>query len=203
MPEVMAKINGVPITREQFERRLSQSRSMNPSKYDSMTGEEKERAVLRTLNAMIIRELEYQEALRNGIGVNDEEVEKEFQDLRRRYTAEGEFSEALKEFHITPEKWKEEMKRTMAIRKLEDKMARKIPISENEINEYLKIDKEKTTSVETGKEKKEKIRWIIQQNRWGEVRKAWLKGLAENADIWRWSPSGKDLFPLPGVDVTN
>ncbi len=199
----MAKVNAVPITREQFEQRLAQSRSMNPSIYDSMDGEEKERAVLRTLNAMIIRELEYQEALRNRVGVNDEEAEKEFQTLRRRYRTEEEFNEALKEFRITAEMWKEEMKRTIAIRKIEEKMARKIPVSEKEIDEYLKIDKTQIPAAESGKEQKEKIRWIIQQIRWGDARKIWLKGLTENAVIWRWSPKDRDRSQPVVTDEKN
>lgn len=117
--DIMAMVNDVPITREQFKERLVRSRSMNPSLYDSMVGEEKERAILRTLNAMIIRELEYQEAIRHKIGVSEEEVEKEFQGLRGRYKTEEEFSEALKVFQITPERWKDEVRKTIAIGRLE------------------------------------------------------------------------------------
>lgn len=187
-PEVLAKINGVPITRQHFEERLAQSRSMNPSLFDSLDYKEKERAIFRVLNAMILRELEYQESVHQKIVVEEEEVEKEFLSLQKRYRTEDDLATALKQFKMTEVKWKEEMRKTIAIRKLEEKISRQIPISNDEIDAYLKTTITEYPSSEISHAQREEARWILQQIRWGKKRKVWLKKLSDKAEIWRWSP---------------
>lgn len=190
-PEVMARVNGVVISRAQFETRLAQSRSMNPELFDRMKPDEKTRAMVRVLNGMIQREIETQEARRRGITASEEEVERLLSDLETTYTNKGGLKQALAEFRITLEQWKEETRRNLLIRKLEQSEFAKILVSDDDIRqEFLQHfwqEKRPPTPQELD-EHREHMRFVIQQRRWDERRKEWLRALADAVQIWRWTP---------------
>ncbi len=191
-PDVVARINGVAITRADFEARLAQSRSMNPVRFDAMAPEEKNRAIVRTLNGMIQRELEVQEARRQGIAAGDAEVEHELEALKRSAAARGGVERMLADYGITPAQWREETRRNLLIRKLEESQSMKIPVSEDELRrEFEGFWQEKTPPTPQDlAEHREHMRMVVQQRKWTiEQRKLWLKPLADAAEIWRWTPA--------------
>lgn len=192
LPDVVARINGVAIARADFEARLAQSRSMNPARFDAMAPEEKSRAIVRTLNGMIQRELEVQEAHRRGIVAGDAEVEHELEALKRSAAAKGGVERMLAEYGITLAQWREETRRNLLIRKLEESQSMKIPVSEDEIRrEFEGFWQEKTPPTPKDlDEHREHMRMVVQQRKWTiEQRRLWLKPLADAADIWRWTPA--------------
>ncbi len=192
LPDVVARINSVAITRADFEARLAQSRSMNPGRFDAMAPEEKVRAIVRALNGMIQRELEVQEARRQGIVVGDAEVEREMEALKRSAAAQGGVERMLADYGITPAQWQEETRRNLLMQKLEESRYMKIPVTEDEIRREFESswqDKTPPTSKDFDEHRKH-MRMIVQQRKWTiEQRKLWLKPLMDAADIWRWTPA--------------
>ncbi|MEK7206954.1 MAG: SurA N-terminal domain-containing protein [Pseudomonadota bacterium] len=191
LPEVVARVNDVTITRLQFEARIAQSRSMNPELFDAMAPEQKTRAVVRVLNAMVLRELEVQEARRKGIAVPEKEVEQHLSELELTYANKGGLKQALADFRITLEQWKEETRRNLLLHKLEESMYRQIAVSEEDIREEFTRNFWREKTPPTPKdldEHREHMRMVIQERRWAERRKPWLESLVNAAEIWRWTP---------------
>ncbi len=137
MPEVVAVVNGTRITRMELERRIAQSRSMDEERFDKMTPEARRRALARLLNARIVQELEYEDALKRGIRVADREVDSALQTAKQHFPSQAAFERSLKEGQISLPEWKTEMKRSLAVRNLEDKLAAESPGWRRE--EWIKV----------------------------------------------------------------
>lgn len=184
-------MNDVAITRAQFETRLAQSRSMNPSLFDAMGAEEKAHAMVRVLNGMIQRELEVQEARRQGITAPESEVERRLAELEAAYANKGGLKQALADYKITLEQWKKETRENFLIERLEASQRGRIPVSEEEIREEFRNFWKETQppSPQDLAEHREHMRFVVQQRQWAaERRKAWMRSLADAARIWRWTP---------------
>lgn len=191
LPEVVARINGTSITRAQFEARLAQSRSMNPERYDSMTAEDRNQAMLRTLNSIVLREIEVQEATKHGIKVSDKELERDLNDLKAHARTRGGLEKLLAEYRITLDQWKEEARRNLLIQKLEQTEAAKLPVTQSEIREEFTRHfwQEKHPPPEAVlAEHREHMLAVIRQRKWSLHRKEWLRPLVEAATVWRWTP---------------
>jgi parvulin-like peptidyl-prolyl isomerase len=134
--EVLATVNGEKITRGEVQLRIDQAISMNPKGFDKM--EEKQRnAMLRnTLDRIIENKIVLQEAAKQGIEVSDEDVDRSFQNLRRQFSSDKELEEALKKAKTSIQMNKQDSRDYMMTRRLENKMAKQIVISENDIENY-------------------------------------------------------------------
>ena len=130
LPPVVAVVNGRKITRRDLERRVAQSRSMDPEGFDRMSESVRQRALARVLRACIVRELEYQEALRRGVRVRDERVRLALDTARRRYPSQDAFRRSLLQGQITVGQWRQEMKRTLMISGLEERISAGLPAPE-------------------------------------------------------------------------
>ena len=191
-PEIVARVNDVAITRAQFEVRIAQSRSMNPVLFDAMGAEEKTRAIVRVLNGMIQRELEVQEAHRQGMAIPESEVERRLAELETAYANKGGLKQALADFQITLEQWKKETRENFLIEKLEASQYRRIPVSDEEIREKFRNFWKETQppSPKDLDEHREHMRFVVQQRQWTlRRRKEWMRSLADAAQIWRWTPA--------------
>lgn len=191
-PDVVARINGAVITRAQFETRIAQSRSMNPKLFDAMAPEERTRAIVRVLNAMVLRELEVQEARWKGIVVHEMAVERQLSELELTHANKGGLKQAFTDFQITQDQWKEETRRNLVIRKLEESKMSQIAVSDDEIrDEFIRnFWREMTPPTPADlDEHREHMRMVIQERRWAERRRQWLESLVNAAEIWRWTPS--------------
>lgn len=191
-PDIVARINEAAITRAQFETRIAQSRSMNPKLFDAMAPEERTRAIVRVLNAMVLRELEVQEARRKGIVVPEKAVKRQLSELEVTYANKGGLKQALTEFRITQDQWKEEMRRNLIIRSLEESMMSQIAVSDDEIRDEFSRNFWREMTPPTPKDlddHHEHMRMVIQERHWAERRRQWLESLVNAAEIWRWTPS--------------
>lgn len=157
LPETVARVNGVAIARGELEARLVQSRSMNPERFDRMADAERASAMARTLDDMIVREVQVQEARRRGLIVADGEMAADLEALAAMARTRGGLDRLLAEYGITLDQWKEETRRNLLIRKLERAEAASLSAEDRD-------------------------------RQWPARRRAWLRGLVEAADIWRWTP---------------
>ena len=132
----VADVNGVAITRADFEREMSRAkqvygmgRTMAPAQVSEMRK--------RVLENLIEREVLFQESQKKGIKVDESLVNEEFEKLRKRFPTEEEFKENLSRMDLTEALLKSEFKRVMAVQQLiEEEIVVKVAISDKEIEMY-------------------------------------------------------------------
>jgi parvulin-like peptidyl-prolyl isomerase len=100
---VVAKVNGTPLTQKELDAEVDKlipqitfHRSVSPEKRNQYFG--------RALEAMIVRELQYQDALAKGLKTDPAKVEENFRKLRKKFKTEKEFKAALEKDGLTEEK---------------------------------------------------------------------------------------------------
>ena len=123
LPEVVARVNGVAITREELLRQLAQTKaflaSMGPQ------GAPQDEEVLRgaVMDDLINGELLYQAAADSGVSVTDEEVAQEFENAKASMASEEDFQSQLSSLGHTEETFRLSLRKQMTInRYLTDKV---------------------------------------------------------------------------------
>jgi parvulin-like peptidyl-prolyl isomerase len=133
---VVAVVNGVPISKADFDLSVSQRESMDPQRFQAMTPQERERVVSRVLERMITVSVQTQEARRLKLAVPDELVEQEYEAMKANFASEADALKALEQGKTNPTLWKESMHDHLLIRKLEQSMANRIAVSDQEVERY-------------------------------------------------------------------
>ena len=131
----VAVVNGRVITEEEFDMELGFLFSrMGKPPDDAQLSKVKKRA----LESMINRELLYQEALKNGIKIEDKAVNDRLKTLKgEKLPNEPDFKTRMDEHKISEAFITTQVKKSMAIQELSDKIvAGKIAIPENEVRAY-------------------------------------------------------------------
>lgn len=173
-------MNAVVITRADLEARLAQSRSMNPARYDALGAEERARAVRRTLDGMIERELLVQEAERLGLAIPAVRVAA-LLDAAGGQALTG----RLAEHGISMDQWREETRRNLLIDDLEARSASALPVTDSDTRRFLALGASDPLPPETAG----KARVQLQRLRWVKARAAWIAGLRAGAVIDIVSPA--------------
>ena len=132
----VAVVDGIPITQEDFDLTVSQFESMDPEQYKSLAPKDREKLLARILDQMIMINLELQEAKRHGFDVPEDLVEQEYEDFKATFPSEKEFLDALDKAKTSPVIWKKGMREALLMRQLEQKMASRLVITEDEITSY-------------------------------------------------------------------
>ena len=118
---LVAMVNADPISTSQVDRELSgyQQKLIRAGK--ALTPESMVKLRENVVESLIDRSLLYQESVREGIAVSDEEVQEQWSQLRQRFTSEEAYQLALKRMQMDENQMRDEIRRANAIRKLIDK----------------------------------------------------------------------------------
>jgi peptidyl-prolyl cis-trans isomerase C len=91
----------------------------------------------QVLENLIARELLYQESLKKGIKVSQDEINEQLINLKSQFPNEAEFNQALTRMDLTEASIKEKIQRDLALKKLiEDEIVPKVTVSESEIRAF-------------------------------------------------------------------
>lgn len=91
----------------------------------------------QVLENLIARELLYQESLKKGIKISQEEINEQLINLKSQFPNEAEFNKALARMDLTEASIKEKLQRDLALKKLiEDEVAPKVSVSDSEIRAF-------------------------------------------------------------------
>lgn len=132
-----AEINGVVITKKQFEKELNvhldrvarQGRQLPDSQLASLKKD--------ILDGLIERELLYQESQKAGIKVKQEAIDSQLESVRKRFPSDDQFKSALAQLNMTEVEVRAQIGRGIAIRQLIDqKIASKITITDAQTKTY-------------------------------------------------------------------
>ncbi len=190
IPDVVATVNGHNITREDLERRMTQSRAMDPERFDAMDPEQRKKAIARTIGNMVVREVVYQAALKRKIVITDKDVDQKLKELKSQFPSEDAFHKTFADAQITIPAWRVETKKNIMAAKLEELMADELDVSDKEIIDYYEKNRKELTkdSTETLKDHRDHVRFILQRVKWQQERSVWLNGLLARVNVWKWSP---------------
>jgi len=157
---IVAKVNGKAITREDFKRMESNVRQSRLRSRKSLVDSEIKKEALENL---IKGELLYQESQKRGVKVDESAVNDEFTKWKKRYPTEEAFKKALAGMKLTEAAVKTQMKREMVIGQLVDKaIAQKVTVSDEELKAHFEKIKEQIRQyLKQGKVRKEVEKYIL------------------------------------------
>jgi peptidyl-prolyl cis-trans isomerase C len=135
--EKVAVVNGVVITRAQFEKELT-VHVQRVSRQGQQVSDEQMVALKKDiLEGLIEREVLYQESQRAGIKISDQKVNDQLAGIKKRFPSEEEFKKALLSMNLTEAEVRSQIQRGLAIRELIDqKVANKVVITDEATNAF-------------------------------------------------------------------
>ncbi len=169
-----------------------------------------ERTLLRhIINTTALERLKLQEAQRLGLNVTmpaiDEQVRLMEQQSEQQMGGREGFERELRRGHTTLTEWRTELRQQFLIQQLEASRRKILPVGDEEINQYWEKNQKKLSSFwHTDKldQARDRVRELIQQERWVSARADWELGLVKGAKIWV-DRDIRHLFLTAPVDHTH
>ncbi len=135
--ETVAVVNGKAISRTLYERELTRIESRMMQMGRPVDPAQLEQLKSDVLDALISRELLYQESLKQGIKTDEAAVAEQMEAIKSRFPDEAQFQATIQQMNLTEEGIKDEMARDSAIRQLVDKeVAGKVTVSDEETKAF-------------------------------------------------------------------
>ena len=139
---VAARVNGKPIMLAEVERFVNQQAAG-----EKLSELESAQAQLKVLDSLIQREILYQRAGRERLLPTEDQVTAAINEQKQKTgMTEEEFARQLKAQNVTIETFREEAKKDLAIKALQDKYAGKITVSDREVEDYYNKNKQQFVS---------------------------------------------------------
>jgi len=133
----VAKVNGETITRAELDRSLTAVRQRAAMSGRSLSNEQLSKLKSQTLERLIGAELLYQESQKEGIKIDEEQVQKEFEKWKKRFPSDADYKKVLKELHVTETDVKDGIKKSLCIRKfVDEKFKEKTKIPDKEVKAF-------------------------------------------------------------------
>ncbi|MCP4669620.1 MAG: hypothetical protein GY849_25080 [Deltaproteobacteria bacterium] len=158
--DIVAKVNGKAITREDFNRMESNVRQ---GRLRSRKGIVDSQIKKEALENLIKSELLYQESQKRGVKVDEKAINDAFSKWKKRYPTEEAFKTALAKMKLTEAAVKSQIKREMTIGQLIDEaVAQKVTVSDEEVKAHFENIKERIRQyLKQGKVKREVEKYIL------------------------------------------
>ncbi len=147
--EGVATVNGKPIDPAAYDREMKKLNMRYEKTGQKLSDEERKKIESAVLDDLITREVLYQESEKAGIKVSDEEVNKQYDMIVKRYPDEKKFKELLKQWDFTEEEIKSEIKRRTAVQELiKTNVTDKINIEDKDVKKFYDDNPDKFQSSE-------------------------------------------------------
>jgi peptidyl-prolyl cis-trans isomerase C len=139
--DIVAKVNGAEISEKELE--IAVTRYLPRDSFHSgVSSEQVKEAEKKALEELINRELFYQEAIRQGITPDMDEIERRLSVLKQRYPSKEEFERSLTKYGMSVASIKERVKKDTVIEKLIEKEVNVI-VSDEEVKDYYENNNDK------------------------------------------------------------
>jgi len=212
LPSLVARVNGIDITREIILERLEQyltmmvheASSTSPISAPKEPGltepqsppletmvpltHEKERALLaHILRQLIVDELKAQEAASLGLTVSPELLAANVSQMEQQAGSRQELEESLQRGHTTVDRWYAQLRQALLLQALEARRQAAIPVSEEAIRLNWQENQEALSSLWHTDEfplVRERLRDLVRQARWPAAQADWEAELTQKAAIW-------------------
>ncbi|WLR54686.1 SurA N-terminal domain-containing protein [Mesobacillus subterraneus] len=164
--DLVATVDGEGISKQQYERELEgmkatyEQQGMPEDQMDSKMKKELEKSVL---DQMINAELLLQIAEKDGISIEEKEIDAELEKIKTNFKDEKQFEEALKKNEITVKELKSQLKKQLTVNKYLDSKIGKVEVTDEEIQASYDQYKELAKVQEQEPEELEKIKPQLEQ----------------------------------------
>ena len=141
----IALVNGKPISKIQYERRLSAVKKRAARKGRQLKDADLTAANNQILEDLIDAEVLYQQSQKEGIKVDEQTIDKKIEGFKKRFSGESgnkvanekAYKMALKRMHISEKELRSKIERALAMNQLLDTNVRKkITVTEEELKKY-------------------------------------------------------------------
>jgi peptidyl-prolyl cis-trans isomerase SurA len=137
---VAATVNGKKIMLQEVERLITQQ---TQGKQAQLSPLELAQARLQVLSSLIQREVLFQRAEQEKLLPSEDQITSAINEQKQQTgMTDEEFARQLKEQNVTMEALREEAKKDLAIKSLQDKYAGKITVSDREVEDYYNANKQ-------------------------------------------------------------
>lgn len=137
-------INGAFISQDQFQRELASE--INKQSEQSMTEEELQALIKNVLEKIIRNELLYQECQKDGIVIDEAEVDEKINAEKSKFTSDEEYQQSLTTQNKDEAIRKAEIKRNLAIQRLINQKCKQT-VTDKEVEKYYKKNSDKYEDV--------------------------------------------------------
>ena len=181
--DLVATVDGKGISKQQYEKELEAMKAtyaqqgMSEDQMDSKMKKELEKSVL---DQMINAELLLQIAEKDGISVEDKEVDAELDNIKGNFEDEKKFEEALKSNEMTEKELKSQLKKQLTVNKYLDSKIGKVEVTDEEIQTRYDQYTELAKAQEQEPEELEKIKPQLEQQVISEKENAKISKLVED-----------------------
>ena len=164
--DLVATVDGEGISKQQYEKELEvmkatyEQQGMPADQMDKKQKEELEKSVL---DQMINAELLLQIAEKDGISIEDKEVDAELEKIKANFEDDKQFEEALKKNEMTEKELKSQLKKQLTVNKYLDSKIGKIEATDEEIKVNYDQYKEIVKGQEQEPEELEKVKAQLEQ----------------------------------------
>ncbi|RLB27217.1 MAG: peptidylprolyl isomerase [Deltaproteobacteria bacterium] len=135
--DYVAMVNGKKISKEKYERELVSLKNRYEASGRHLTALQEIELQKNLLESLINRELLYQESQKRGIKVDEAQIQKQFEAVKKHYPDEATFKKALEMAHYTESGVRSQLKRAIAIdRFIEQELKSKMQISDKEVRDF-------------------------------------------------------------------
>ena len=135
--DYVAMVNGKKISKDKYERELAGLENRFKASGRTLNPLQKMELKKNLLESLINRELLYQESQKRGITVDEAEVEKQFQAVKKHYPNDDTFKQALQRANYTESGVRSQLKRAIAIERfIDQELKSKIKITNKEVKDY-------------------------------------------------------------------
>lgn len=183
--EIVAKVNGTEITRNQFDETLEQLYNSQGIDVGSLDESQQQQLQASVVDQLVNNELLLQSAENENITATDEEINTQIQSIKEQLGSDEEYQNALLANNLTEEKLKEDLSKEVAIQKYIKTNIGEVTVSEDEIQDFYdqyseqhSADEEEVPELEQIKPQIEQT--LIQDKQNQEVEKLLEKLRAEN-----------------------
>jgi len=146
---VVAKVNGATFTKKDLETEVD--RLIPQATFHRKVTEEKRKLYYdKAIEALVNRELQYQDAVAKGMEVDKEKVNAQMENIRKRFTPEK-YKAALEKEGITEEKVRAQVEKEVLVQAINEKKETEARISEKDVKEYYEKNPSKFKQPDTVK----------------------------------------------------
>jgi peptidyl-prolyl cis-trans isomerase C len=134
LPEILARVNGTPIERGEFERAV---KSLEAQAGGPVPPEQRDAIYRQMLDQLVALKLLSQECAARKVNVPDADVDGRLAQVKGQFPNEQAFTAALAERQMTPDKLKADLRQQMQAMKLvETDVAPTVTVTEADINDF-------------------------------------------------------------------
>jgi peptidyl-prolyl cis-trans isomerase C len=136
-PSSIGSVNGVAISRSEFDAELEQIKMGYMQQGRDLAGPELEKVKDAVIEILINRELLFQESQRLGILPEEKEVAEQLATIKEKFPSEAEFKKALEAMNFEEKDVSEHIKKALSIQKMiEQEIIKKIQVTDQASKDY-------------------------------------------------------------------